>query len=65
VEIHMVTGGFTWYNNQETPTLVKLDRALMSRSWENIFPLAKIKKLPRNLSDHNPLVDSEILAKSP
>jgi hypothetical protein len=38
---------------------------LMSRSWENIFPLAKIKKLPRNLSDHNPLVDSEILAKSP
>ena len=28
----------------------------MSGSWENIFPLVKVKKLPRNISDHNPLV---------
>jgi hypothetical protein len=60
----MVSGGFTWSNNQATPTLVKLDRVLMSGSWENIFPLVKVKKLPRNISDHNPLVvDSENLSK--
>jgi hypothetical protein len=64
VEIHMVSGGFTWSNNQETPTLVKLDRVLMSGSWENIFPLVKVKKLPKNVSDHNPLVvDSKNLVK--
>jgi hypothetical protein len=35
----------------------------MSGSWENIFPLVKVKKLPKNISDHNPLVDSENLIK--
>jgi hypothetical protein len=66
VEIHMVARVFTWSNNHEIPTLVKLDRALMSRSWKNIFPLIKIKKHPRNLSDHNPLVvDSKNLVKKP
>jgi hypothetical protein len=38
--------------------------SLMSGSWEKIFPLVKVKKLPRNISDHNPLVvDSENLIK--
>jgi hypothetical protein len=38
----------------------------MSGSWENIFPLVKVKKLPRNVSNHNPLVvDSENLVKKP
>jgi hypothetical protein len=42
MEIHMAGGGYAWSNNQEVPTMVKLDRALMSRSWENIFPFVKI-----------------------
>jgi exonuclease III len=65
MEIYMASGGFTWSNNHESPTMVKLDRALMSTSWENIFPVGKIKKLPKNLLDHNPLtVESEMLVKS-
>jgi hypothetical protein len=55
-EVHMFGGGFTWSNNQSDPTLVKLDRILISKAWEIIFPLAKIKKFPRELSDHNPLM---------
>jgi endonuclease/exonuclease/phosphatase family metal-dependent hydrolase len=51
-----MTGGlFTWSNNKK-PTLEKLDRVLVSRSWENLFPLAMVHKISRNNSDHNPLI---------
>jgi hypothetical protein len=56
MEIHMAGGGLTWSNNHEFPTLVKLDRVLMSKNWEDIFPLVKVEKLPRILSYHNPLI---------
>jgi hypothetical protein len=53
----VTTGGsFTWSNNQEFPTLEKLDRVLMTKEWEDLFPLAMIKKLPREVSDHSPLI---------
>jgi hypothetical protein len=52
-----MTGGlYTWSNNQEDPTLEKLDRILVSRDWEDIFPTAMVKRLPREISDHNPLI---------
>lgn len=40
----MTGGSFTWSNNQEFPTLEKLDRVLMTKEWEDLFPLAMIKK---------------------
>lgn len=52
----MTGGKFTWSINQPDPTLVKLDRALMSKDWEDIFPKVVINKLPRELSDHKPLI---------
>ncbi|CAN6179481.1 unnamed protein product [Urochloa humidicola] len=55
-QIHMNGGKFTWSNNQENPTLEKLGKALMSRDWEDIFPGVSIHKLPREVSDHNPLI---------
>jgi hypothetical protein len=36
--------------------LVQLDRILVTRDWENIFPLATVSKLPGEVSDHNPLI---------
>jgi hypothetical protein len=49
--------GMSWSNNQENPTQVKLvDRVLMSKTWESIFPHVIIQKLPRKISDHNPLI---------
>lgn len=47
---------FTWSNNQEDPLLEKLDRILVNREWEDIFPNVLVKKLPRDVSDHNPLI---------
>lgn len=55
-ELIMIGGMFTWSNNQEFPVLEKLDRLLMTKEWEDLFPLAMVKKLPREVSDHNPLV---------
>ena len=49
-------GLYTWSNNHEDPTLEKLDRCLMSENWESLFPLSNLRKIPRYLSDHNPLL---------
>ena len=40
------------------PTLERLDRCLVSKEWESLFPTAFLQKLPRELSDHNPLIMS-------
>lgn len=55
-ELHMVGGAYTWSNNQEDPTLEKLDRVLINDKWELTFPLTSVRKLPRAVSDHNPLI---------
>ena len=52
----MSGGLYTWSNNQEIPTLKKLDRILISKDWEDAFPNTLVKKLPREVSDHNPLI---------
>jgi hypothetical protein len=47
---------FTWSNNQENPTLEKLDRILINLDRENLFPLSSARKIPRVMSDHNPII---------
>jgi len=49
-------GNYTWSNNQQLPTLERLDRILISEDWEQLFPLTSLRRLPRELSDHNPLL---------
>jgi hypothetical protein len=34
----------------------KLDRILVHKTWEALFPTALVYKLPREVSDHNPLI---------
>ena len=55
-EIHISGGKYTWTKYQTHPTLEKLDRILMSECWEDIFPLVSVRKLVREISDHNPLL---------
>jgi len=62
-EIIMTGGLFTWSNNQEDPILEKLDRVLVSKDWEEMFPTVIVKRLPREISDHNPLILSSGLQK--
>jgi hypothetical protein len=57
-ELIMNGGLFTWSNNQDPPVLEKLDRILMNKEWEDIFPQAAVNRLPHEVSDHNPLIIS-------
>jgi hypothetical protein len=34
------------------PTLEKLDRILVTKEWEQLFPRVQVYKLPREISDH-------------
>jgi hypothetical protein len=49
-------GQYTWSNKQASPTLEKLDRILMTLDWEDMFPLVSVRKLVRDISDHNALL---------
>ncbi|KAE8725177.1 hypothetical protein F3Y22_tig00009009pilonHSYRG00196 [Hibiscus syriacus] len=49
-------GRFTWSNNRESTTWVRLDRFLISGSFLNQFPNVIQKMLPKSLSDHNPVL---------
>ena len=55
-EIFIEGGIYTWYNNQKHPTLEKLDRLVMSTDWKDLFPLVTVRKLVRDLSDHNSIL---------
>jgi hypothetical protein len=55
-EIFMHGGKYTWSNKHASPTLEKLDRVLMSHDWEDLFPLVSVRKLVREMSDHNALL---------
>jgi hypothetical protein len=55
-ELPLSGGFFTWSNNQINPTLEKLDRILINSAWETVFPLSGARKIPRVMSDHNPII---------
>lgn len=57
-ELIMNGGLFTWTNNQDPPILEKLDRISVTKDWEDCFPQAIVRKLPREVSDHNSLIVS-------
>ena len=61
----MTGGRFTWSNNHCDPTLEKLDRILISKDWEDIFPKVLINKLPTEVFDHNPLIISSATNQPP
>ena len=47
---------FTWSNQQENPTLTRIDRLLCTPEWELFFPSCFLHSLPSLMSDHTPLL---------
>lgn len=47
---------FTWSNFQANPSLSKLDRFLVSTSWDNLFSPVISDALPRPSSNHTPIL---------
>lgn len=50
--MHLHGRCFTWSNERETPTLVHLDRVLISIDWDEKFPNAHLRGLGTDASDH-------------
>lgn len=54
--LHLHGRCFTWSNERENPTLVRLDRVLVSIDWDALFPNAHLRGLGSDASDHCPLL---------
>lgn len=55
-EIPLVGRRYTWSNERESPTLVKLDRVLCTNQWEDLYPDCLLQSQATELSDHCPLL---------
>ena len=42
LDLKMIGGKYTWSNNQNPPTLERPDRILVSKNWEDLFPMATV-----------------------
>jgi endonuclease/exonuclease/phosphatase family metal-dependent hydrolase len=45
---------FTWSNEQDKPTLTRIDRFFYTTDWELTFPTCFLHSLPCLMSDHTP-----------
>lgn len=55
-EVPLLGRKFTWSNQQESPTLVKLDRVFCPVDWEELFPNCLLQSMASDDSDHCPLL---------
>lgn len=55
-EIPLLGRRYTWSNEGDTPTLVKLDRVLCTNVWEALYPDYILQSQATDISDHCPLV---------
>ncbi|XP_073353792.1 uncharacterized protein [Aegilops tauschii subsp. strangulata] len=54
-ELYMHGRAFTWSNEREVPTLIKIDKALVSVDWEIDYPDCMLQAMSTPASDHCPL----------
>jgi hypothetical protein len=57
-ELDLSNRKFTWANSRPIPTFETLDRILVTTEWEAKFPLATVRALNREISDHTLLLMS-------
>ncbi|KAL9229899.1 hypothetical protein vseg_005316 [Gypsophila vaccaria] len=57
---------FTWWNKQCEPNDIfeRLDRALVTPTWIDIFPTLVVTHLPRETSDHVPIKVARLASRS-
>jgi hypothetical protein len=56
LEICLHNRRFTWSNERENPTMVRLDRAFCNSDWELMFPNFALNAVSAGTSDHCPIV---------
>lgn len=48
----LLNASFTWTNSQDSPTMSRLDRFLISNCWEDLYSHFIQEALPKIVSDH-------------
>lgn len=56
MEICLQNRRYTWSNERQRPTLVRLDRAFCNGEWELLFPNYALHALSTGVSDHTPIL---------
>lgn len=59
-DMHLHGRYYTWSNERDCPTLVRLDRVLISIDWDEMFPTAHLRGLGTDASDHCPLLQTNL-----
>ncbi|XP_026434073.1 uncharacterized protein LOC113331586 [Papaver somniferum] len=55
IDLPLIGASFTWTNNQVHTIKNRIDRLMVSSSWECMYPQVVQKSLARPCSDHNPI----------
>jgi exonuclease III len=55
-EVYLHGRRYTWSNERETPTLVRLDKVFCSTDWEELYTSCSLRCLSTVISDHCPLL---------
>jgi hypothetical protein len=55
-EVPLLGRRYTWSNERDSPTLVKLGRFLCTNDWEDLFLESILQSQATEMSDHCPLV---------
>jgi hypothetical protein len=55
-EVPLLGRRYTWSNERETPTLIKLDRVLCTTDWEELYLDCILQSQATKISDHCPLL---------
>lgn len=55
-DLHLHGRCFTWSNERDNPTLMRLDRVLVSMDWDETFPNSHLRGLGSDASDNCPLL---------
>lgn len=56
IELPLTGRKYTWSNQRDDPTLVKLDRVFCNNQWEALFPDCVLQSGASSVSDHCPLI---------
>lgn len=56
LDLHLHGRRYTWNNEREIPTWVRLDRALVTLDWEEQYPDSHLQALGTDASDHCPIL---------
>jgi len=56
MDFPLAGGSYTWSISDDPPVWSRIDRFLVSPDWEDRFPEASQKRLPRLFSDHFPIL---------